>query len=198
MASGDSDLTYAEPEADPRKTALRNQNFRGLLGNIEERGDKKKSIQTPSIQAPELSMENNREIKSLQMLLHDSVKLFSHKEVERKKQNRSKKYLVITIILLSNMLSIISTASLIHFLMFRQCSDNNIPVFEERITHNPTIPTLDLGILREDPRTQSDQRVGDSTEGTPELLDQMTIYGQTDPPQQERPNTTVKFGTIWD
>ena len=50
MAEGDS--TYAEPEADPRKTALHNQNYRGLLGNTEERKGKKSSIQTPSIQAP--------------------------------------------------------------------------------------------------------------------------------------------------
>ena len=89
--------------------------------------------------------------------------------------------------------------------MLRQCNSDNIPasqgVSEERITHDPTIPTLDLGGLEEDPRAQSvgDQGVGGgSTEGNLDLLDLMTISGQTGVPQQERPNQTVKFGTIWD
>ena len=138
---------------------------------------------------------DNKEITQLKMILHDSVKLFTHKETERKKSDRSKRYLVITIMLLSNLLSVITTAYLTH--LFRQCPDNNnnnnnIP--EETPTYNPTIPMVNLGDLR----TQANLRVGDGTEGTLDLETQLKIYGKTDPPQQERSNTTLKYGSIWD
>ena len=203
MAEGDS--TYAEP-GDHSKTALHNKNYRGLFENTEGTKGKTSSIRTPpipasEIRAPEISM-NDQEISQLKLILHDCVQLFSHKEIERKKSDKSKKYLLLTIMILSNLLSIITTTYLTH--MFRKCPENNNLIPKETLPYHPTIPTVSFGNRWLGGNTEGtpdrDQWLGENTEGTPDIEAQITINVQTESPKQERSNTTATttYGSIWD
>ena len=198
MAEG----AYAEP-GDHSKTTLHNKNYRGSFENTET-GTKSKtrSIRTPpisasDIRAPEISI-HDQEISQLKLILHDCVQLFSHKEMERKKSDKSKKYLLLTIMILSNLLSIITTAYLTH--MFRKCPENNNLIPKEILPYHPTIPTVSFGDRWLGGNTKGtpdrDQWLGENTEGTPDIEAQITINVQTESPKQERSTTT--YGSIWD
>ena len=197
-----AEAAYAEP-GDHSKTALHNKNYRGSFENTEGTKSKTCSIRTPpvsasDIRAPEISI-HDQEISQLKLILHDCVQLFSHKEIERKKSDKSKKYLLLTIMILSNLLSIITTTYLTH-LFSVQCPENNLIPQKETLQYHPTIPTVSFGNQWNTEGTPDRDQWLENTEGTPDIEAQITINVQTESPKQVKFNTTATttYGSIWD
>ena len=206
---------YADP-GDHSETTLHNHNYRGGSFERAETGTKSKirSIRTPrsppisasEIRAPQLSI-HNQEISQLKLILKECVSMFSQKELERKKSDRTKKLLLLTIMILTNLLSVITTNYITH-LFSAQCPENNL-IPHSTLQYHPTLPTArfekwntegtphrDQWLENTEGTTHRDQWL-ENTEGTsPDIEAQITINVNTESPKQVNINNKT-YGSIW-
>ena len=199
---------YADP-GDHSETTLHNLNYRGGSFEGAETGTKNKirSIRTPrsppisasEIRAPQLSI-HNQEISQLKLILKECVSMFSQKELQRKKADRTKKLLLFTVMLLTNLLSVITTNYLTN-LLSAQCPDSTLQ-------YHSTLPTTGFGNWitegtpqwsenTEGPTTQRDQW-SENTEGTSPIEAKITINVSQSPKPPKQVNINNKtIESIW-
>ena len=211
MAEAYAEGEYADP-GDHSETTLTNRNYRGGSFEGAETGTKNKirSNRTPrspptsasEIRAPQLSI-SHQEFSQLKLILKETVSLFSQKEVQRKKNERTKKILLFIVLLLTNCLSVISTNYLTNILNAQRqlCPGSTLQ-------HHSTLPKARLGNWipggtptlqsenTEGPTTQKDQW-SENTEDSPiEAKITINVSQPSKPPKQVNiHNKTIE--SIW-
>ena len=208
MAEAYAEGEYADP-GDHSETTLTNSNYRGGAFEGAETGTKGKlrSHRTPrspptsasEIRAPQLSI-SHQEFSQLKIILKETVSLFSQNEVQRKKNERTKKILLFIVLLLTNCLSVISTNYLTNILNAQcQCPGSTLQ-------HHSTLPKARLGNWitegtpqsenTEGPTTQKDQW-SENTEDSPiEAKITINVSQPSKLPKQVNINNKT-FESIW-